>query len=173
MAPALLSNEASWFLTWVVITWLAPPINCSPMNTAGTLGLHPICTNAFSTSWPLDNWSSSYTVIFAPCPEISVWIEWLMQQLLLLNITTGFSATKLLMLSIWMKSVRGNSMVVFFIFCFDVLYNVSLFIVLDCVNQIYVTTLLYLLFLCPMMCPLAFTKNCINLRFFQFFKYDN
>lgn len=111
IAPALLSIVPSWFLTWRVMTWLGPPMNCCPMNTAGTL-LQPSCCNACSICCPFGIWSSSYTVGLAPKPLISDLIEWLMQQELRLKITTGRSVTilvitSMVVLCMWRRRWEG------------------------------------------------------------------
>lgn len=59
IAPAFTSRGPSSFCRLRDITWLAPPTSLWPMNTAGTLGWHPCCSNALSISCPFDIWSSS------------------------------------------------------------------------------------------------------------------
>ncbi|EYU43912.1 hypothetical protein MIMGU_mgv1a017282mg [Erythranthe guttata] len=82
------------------MTSLAPPTNSPPMNTAGTVGLQPSRDRACSISRPLEISSSSYTVGLTPKSLKSDMIVWLMQHVVMLNITTGFSEAILLTLSI-------------------------------------------------------------------------
>lgn len=91
IALALISNWASLFWTLRLMTWSAPPMNCCPMNTAGTLGRQPSWISALSTCCPFGILSTSITAGFAPKLHIRAFTVWLMQQLLLLNITTGLS----------------------------------------------------------------------------------
>lgn len=91
----------SWLRTLRDMIWLAPPTSSWRMKTAGTLGLQPRCwISARSICFPFGIWSTSYMVGCAPKLLIRVWIEKLMQQLLLLNITTGLSLTNLVIASI-------------------------------------------------------------------------
>lgn len=100
IALAFISSVTSSLRRWRLMILLEPPMNSCPMNTAGTLGWHPSWSSSLSICCPFDIWSSSYTVGFAPKLHMSVLMEWLMQQVLLLKITAGFSATKLVTIAI-------------------------------------------------------------------------
>lgn len=107
IAPACISNGTSWFWTWRLITCLSLPTSCWPMNTAGKFCRNPSCSSALSICCPFVILSSSYTVRFAPNPRISDSTEWLMQQELLLKITTGFSRIITFTASIFKKDWKS------------------------------------------------------------------
>lgn len=82
------------------MTSLAPPISSFPMNTAGVHFLRPNALSSLSSCGPFGCSSSSWTLGFAPNVWISFMMLWDMQQDVLLKITTGVSAPRLMTIAI-------------------------------------------------------------------------